>query len=252
MKRAFATVLALILLPLPAYARVATVFERECRQELDIGDIELKPGIEKQKLRNCIRTKASDARRPQKKDRTKETKLDHREKAKQKAITKQKAISPDVEAQGTNELRTIFHLQCREEMGIEEEVTVKPGPQLAMLHRCVEKKIAAAKRSDNRYARRTSVEARMKDIANRLLRKQSGELEQQLKMQEELRQKKIDTQKPPSIQRYFNIRESGRARTDFSRAYREGSTASKKANAQDCRRKKPSEWAACIREALSD
>lgn len=56
--------IALLLTTQTAYARVASAYESQCREQLGIGAMEeLQPGIQKAALRECIRDLAAEDRR---------------------------------------------------------------------------------------------------------------------------------------------------------------------------------------------
>lgn len=250
MKKISLLIASVLLIPFSVQAREMNAFERSCRESLEIGMREVQPGPLKGKLRDCVRNLAAEARRPEPTVRAQDRQQERRTQAEEKALEKKRAHEPEVEAEGENDLRRLYNLACRQELNIGATDVVKPGPRLGMLLRCVERKVSAASRADNRYGRRTSVEERMNAISRRLLDQQSAELSEELLQRQELRDRRISTQQEPSTTRYLNIRQNSRSRTDFSRDYHEGSTASKEHDAQQCRLKPPEEFAQCIREAL--
>ncbi len=154
------------------------------------------------------------------------------------------AATLQTEPAHTNEMRRLYNIECRQQLHIEPQEIVQPGPKLGMFLRCIERKTSTARRQKNLIHRRTIAEEKKKDISNTLLQEQQEKTSKELRARNTLRQRRLGTK------RYFSVSPRVRTRIDLKKAFREGSTAEKKHNAQTCRRKKPSEWASCIRNAL--
>ncbi|MCA9370655.1 MAG: hypothetical protein KC680_01695 [Candidatus Peregrinibacteria bacterium] len=249
--RSLATVLVLALLPMPVGARSMSDFELQCREALNIGQRELQPGLQKQALRDCIRDLAAEARKPAKTIDEPERQLERRQQAVEKAQNLQDQTTGDTATVNGNTVRDTYDAECRDQLGIEQKTLVQPGPTLGSLLRCIERKVSAASRATNVIRRRTAVEERKKEISDALQEREVNELNEELQYRSTLRRKRLDSQKPLSTTRYLNIRQSARARTDFTQAYIKGSTAEKRNSADQCRRVAATEWAQCIRNALS-
>ncbi len=230
----YAIILLTATIPLQAaHAATAIELETECREELNLGVEELQPGIDKSRLRGCIRNKSANARRAEVYER--------RATRTQTVETTEDEIRPSVK----------LDLECREQLGIGAKEIINPGPQLGTLRRCINRLQSEQSRRANTIRRRTSVEERKKRISETLLREKKEKLDQQLESKSRLQRNRLQTQQVPSPRRFKIINDSLRARTDFSDEHRRGSDAEKRLNAQDCRKVSAKEWAKCIREALA-
>lgn len=245
--------LALIigLLPLPALARDMSAFELQCREALNMGTREIQPGPQKGKLRDCIRDLAAAARHPKKTIADEARQQLRKDQALERAERLQTStVSDQARVFDVNAVRQQYDQECREQLHIDEGVTVPPGPLLGQLLRCVERKVSIASREANAVRRRSSVEELKQEVHQRIQQREEGEFTEELRYQSTLRRERLNSQRPPSTTRFLNIRQSGRAQTNFSEAYIEGSTAQKRNQADQCRSVPARERAACIREAL--
>ena len=239
----------LAVIPVPAYARTMNSFERDCREQLGIGDTNLQPGPLKGKLRDCVRKLAAEARRPEESTRSQGRQIERRLKAQEKAQERETDVKSSVI--DTTDLRLSASTECREQLNIAPNAIVPPGPQLGSLLRCVERKVSAASRESILGRRRSAVQQRMQEITDRLQQQEQNGAARARDRRQSLHRERIRTQRPINTTRFLELRQSSRARTDFSDAYTEGSTAAKKRDASQCRTVEPKEWAACIREALN-
>lgn len=219
--RILTLLLALVLSTQTAHARVSSEYERDCREQLSIGqNEELQPGVRKAALRECIRDLAAADRRVETRTVGGFRYPENREPTTSADMT---GISYDV--------------QCRENLGYSVRDVVT-GTHHAVLLRCIDR-LREADTSARRTYQRTSVQNRISEIGNRLLDRAAVNARS-------ARSRVLRQQTQPAL--FVPSRRT--VRTDFSDEYRLDSDARKRQRAELCRVVPAQRFAACIREAL--
>lgn len=226
-------------------------FEDECRKELGIELTQkLTPGLTLGKLRDCIRNRTSDARGPIP-ERNRPTLRNRIERALQQALKLQRQTSGNGVVSPSEPSRD-FERACRETLNIAKETVLQPGILKQKLLTCVDRLHSEESRAANIRRRSGSVLERTREIGDKVLGKEKDLLKGKLESSGAAGRFRIHQQRPIDKDRLQNIRDSLRARTDFSNEYRKNSNAEKRLRAEQCRKFKGAERGACLREALSD
>jgi hypothetical protein len=245
------TLALLALTPSTAHAGVDLVsmssFETDCRAEMNLLGVAIKPGKTKGDLRRCIRLKTSASRTRTESKRKKASSQIQEEEILQKVIDRQQNTE---KSRYSTDPRTQYNLACREKLGIGAKDVVRAGPKLGTLKRCVERMTSEASRTANLKRRRDTVRQRSSQVGASLKEKKEAELDAEIKRMDNAQRTRLQTQIRANPRELKMIRESYRVRSFFTNDPIE-TRAIQKMNAQDCRKVPAKEWGACIREALS-
>ena len=255
MRSTIATILLLTLFGTPTVfaddIALVSTYEEECKKELGIDPAAtITPGLTLGKLRDCIRNRTAEAKRAEAEP-TRPTLRNRIERALQNALKLQQETGSAAVDRPAMSSRT-FDLRCREMLGIASDEVLLPGLRKRELLQCIDNMHSEESRTANLRRRRGTVLDRTRTVGDKVLETETERLRGKLESTGAAARFRINTQKPIDADRLQNIRDSLRARTDFSAEYRRDSDAEKRQRAEQCRKVPTSEWAACIREALKE
>ncbi len=227
-----------------------SIFEIECRKEMNLVGVSLQPGKIKGDFRRCIRLKSSQSRtRTEAKRRRATSQVQEQEI--QKKVSERQQDAYGGTSRYSFDKRMQYNLDCREMLGIGATDVVKPGPVLGTLKRCIQRKTSEASRAANIRRRRSSVQQRANTIGTTVKDQKESDLQTELKRLNTQQRTRLKTQVKANPRVLKTIRESFRVRSFFTNP-RVDTSAAKKRDVQSCRRVPASEWSTCIREALSN
>jgi hypothetical protein len=245
-------VMALALVPVSALAEEELVgmslFEMECREEMNLIGVILQPGRTKGDLWRCIRLKTAKAKTRAEAKRRRSS-IDPKEKEILKEVLERQKEMLGEGAITSNATREQYNLECRESLNIEAMEVVQPGPKLGTLRRCISRKISEASRAANIRRRRSSVQERTKQIGDAVKAKEESDLQIELQRLNRAQRTRLKTQIRANPRELKMIRESYRVRSFFS-GERIDTRATQRRDAESCRGVAAREWGNCIRKAM--
>ena len=225
-----------------------SLFETECREEMNLVDIILQPGKTKGDFRRCIRLKTANAKTKAETKRRRSTSDAQEQEILNKVLEIQNRLFGET-MRSTESLRDQYNQECREKLKIGSSEVVQPGPKLGTLKRCIERMTSDASRAADGRRRRSSVQKRSEQIGEAVKKREEAELQQDLRRLDVNQRTRLKTQVKANPRRLKIIRESFRVRSFFS-GERVDTRASQKLDAQSCRRVPVSQWGECIRKAM--
>jgi len=236
-------------IPSSAFAQGLNAFEVECREEMNLTGVEVKPGRTKADLRRCIRLKTSESKSQRSTKRRRSTYQMQQDEIQKKVLESQQKSFGGV-SRYSYDKRMKYNLDCREELEIGALDVVQPGITLGKLKRCVERKTSEASRAANVRRRRSTVRLRSKQIGSQVRQQKKADLDLELKRLDQQQRTRLKSQVKANFRQLKAIRETYRVRSFFSNK-KVDTRATQKRDAQSCRKVPAKEWGTCIRNALS-
>lgn len=238
----------LVAVPTVSFARDAVPFERECREELGIGqERELQPGPTKAALRECIRDHVSAERSAESASRTRSFIERRGESIFQRVIEEQSTVQEQTVVPAAR--RAQYDRECREQLDIGVNEVVQPGPKKGTLLRCVERKTSQASREADLRRRRTSVQQRQESLHQNVLQQEQQQLQNKLEALDAQKRARLQKVTRPNPRTLRDITSSARASV-YSQD-RDTTRTDRRSDADKCRAVAPEDWGDCIREALN-
>lgn len=228
----------------------ANTYERDCREQLNLLNVELQPGLTKEKLRDCIRAAATLQRQQDAEARNGTTIEERRQQRTLDRVLEEQQVVIPVEGITSSAKRTQFEQECRESMDLGRNQVIQPGPVKGALERCIERKTSEAKREADLRRRRDSVRQRQDQLGTSVLDRQTQKIQEALQIRSDAARKRIQDQTTIEVPNANSMSRPTRA-LPYYQSERIDNEATRRQDAQNCRGVPAREWGDCIRNALN-